>query len=132
MLLRHDKVKAAAILLLVASIATSGFTKSACSAGACSDFQTDRPVSKCCGSRCSCFTAESEVRACCCGQREQSPAPSPVAARGKVSGDLTWIPGAYLPSAVVVDDTQAVTEQRDSAATVLTRSIQSLLCIWRL
>jgi hypothetical protein len=132
MLLRHEKLKAAAILLLVVTVATSGFTPSAYGACVFSDFQRDRSASKCSGSRCSCSTAKSEVRACCCDKREPAPAPSPVAAWGKVGGDLNWIHWAYPPAAVVADDAQVAREQRDSATNVLTRSIQSVLCIWRI
>jgi hypothetical protein len=132
MLWRRDKLKAAAILLLVAAVATSGFSNSTCGARVCSDFQSERTASKCSRSRCSCSTAESEIRACCCGEREQTPAPSPVAGWGKAGGELTWIHCAYPPAAVVAQDAHAVTEQRDSATAVLNRSIQSVLCVWRI
>ena len=132
MFLRHSNLRAAMALLVAFSVAMGGSGLAVCAAGPCADSQSASPTSKCCGPRCSCLDADHGVLTCCCSKRDKEPAPSPISASIKSRVELTWIPWAIPLATSTFWFAFIHAEEAGSASSLIARSVQSVLCIWRI
>jgi hypothetical protein len=129
---QQSNLNAAIILMLATSVAAGGFGQTRCAANLCVDSSAGASTSGCCGPQCRCSGAVSEVRACCCTKPDKDPAQLPATTSSKVSTDLSWIPWAYLPAGAVAIAALAHAEESVSSSSPIVRSVQSVLCIWRI
>jgi len=92
-----------------------------------------KPKPACAASSRCCCKATAGSRACCCRRDNDSPPPPPATPNDSARA-LKWVPWVDAPSRIFV----IVARQRASFAhgggfyTSLQRSVQTLLCIWRI
>jgi hypothetical protein len=130
MIRRHSKLKAAITLVLATSVAAGGFGQALCAGNPCADSSGTSP--RCCGPQCVCPEAATEVRACCCGKHQSSPSPVPARMSAKAGVELSWIPWASPPAALVAIAALPHAGESVSSSPAIERSVQSVLCIWRI
>jgi len=129
---RRNNLKSVTVHLLATSIVANGFVGYAQS-GVCTDLPSARFSSECSRSRCCCCPATGEGQSCCCGPQQNPPLP-PAAALDEGRVGLNWMQWVNPPSVVfeVAACERGAPLPSQHLFFPLGRSVQLLLCIWRI
>ena len=133
MLSRCKNLKVATTLLLLVAIATTGFAPVAHATGLCLERDGVKPVSDCATSAPCCCGTSPDTRACCCRQNE-TPSPQPPATPNDTGRTIKWMPWieAAFGHLMTAPPARSNSLPLRSFFTPFQRSIQSLLCVWRI
>jgi len=124
-------LKIATTLLMLVAIAATGFVPVAL-AEPCVVQDGVKPAACATATRCCCGTSP-EARACCCRQND-TPSQPPPAAPNDTGRTLKWTPwiDAPLSDLGIAHPEQSNPLPPRSFFTPFQRTIQSLLCVWRI
>jgi hypothetical protein len=127
--LPHDNLKVVFALLLTGSIAASGFAECG-STRFCTSVAG--ATSNCAAAECCCCRRTNESRTCCCASKESPPGPT--TGSNQAGDGLKWLSWAQaeLEVASIIPIGLETTQPSSQLLTPVRRSVQLLLCIWRL
>jgi hypothetical protein len=132
MLRPSNNLKAATTLGTLVVVVVAGFTPVA-RAGRCIEHCRVTPAAGCVTAAPCCCGTTSETRACRCRQNG-SPEPQPPATPNDTGRTIKWIPWLDTPQGLLTKDAPERSRFLPPVSfhTPIQRSIQSLLCIWRI
>ena len=128
MFARHTISRIATSLLGLVAIGSMGFA----APRQCGDLKPRDPKSICGIDRPCCCGTTATSGACCCHRDEETPTPLPAPPDDQGRMQM-WVPWIGTPSALVVlvPREQADVVPFSSFISTFARSVQSLLCVWR-
>jgi hypothetical protein len=129
---RRKNLKVATTLLGLVVIAVAGMVP-ATSAGPSRDHECAKRPLRCAGSANCCCSKSAKAGPCCCGKNDAPLSPPPVIPND-TRGALKWIPWIGTPAddLVIVRAERTIRFHTCDFLPIFQRSVQVLLCVWRI
>ena len=126
-------LKLVTTLPLVVAIVTTGFAPVTRASGPCIERDGVKLKRSCATSGRCCCAATAESRTCCCRQ-DKNPPPPPLTAPNDPERTLKLVPWVNAPSGefVIITRERASLPYCGGFYSPLKRSVQTLLCVWRI